>query len=75
MTKKLIVIAQFLLIGMVHGYPYSYSMVWLLLNIKKISLLKTFKPCQTPILLQRSNFVETFIPRFRKSSELQSLLQ
>lgn len=60
---------------MVHGYSYSYSMVWLLLTIEMLSLLKTLKPCQTPTLLQRSNFVKTFIPRFRKSSELQGLLQ
>lgn len=75
MTNKLIFIVQFVLIGMVHGYSYSYSMVWLLLTIKMLSLLKTLKPCRTTILLQRSNFEKTFIPRFRKSSELQSLLQ
>lgn len=75
MTNKLFFIVRFVLIGIVHGSSYSYSMVWLLLTSKMMSLLKTFKPCQTPILLQRSNFVKTFIPRFRKSSELQSLLQ
>lgn len=75
MTNKLICMVQCVLIGMVHGYYYSYSLVWLLLTIKMLSLLKTLQPCQTLILLQRSNFVKKFIPRYRKSSELQCLLQ
>lgn len=75
MTNKLIFIVQFVLIEMVHAYSYSYSMVWLLLTIKILSLLKALKPCQTPILLQRSNFEKTFIPRFIKCSELKSLLK
>lgn len=44
MTNKLIFIVQFVLIEMIHGYSYSYSMVWFTLNHYNV---KPFKDIET----------------------------